>query len=104
MAKKQIEEVKVTETLSNPNKTISMSLLESYRRVLYQIKIFFDSIDFTQIEEMELKIKTAKSILDAGKVLGDSISSLDVLEEKVKRDEKETTVRKGTAETSLFEQ
>ena len=53
---------------------------------------------------MELKIKTAKSILDAGKVLGDSISSLDVLEEKVKRDEKETTVRKGTAETSLFEQ
>lgn len=87
----------------NPNKTISMSLLESYRRVLYEIKIFFDSIEFDKIEELELKIKTAKSILDAGKVLGDNISSLDVLEEKVKREEKENSVRRGGAETSMFE-
>jgi hypothetical protein len=96
------KEVKEKSTV-NPNKTISMSLLDSYRKVLYQIKIFFDSIDFENIEDLELKIKTAKSILDAGKVLGDNIRSLDILEEKVKKEEKENSVRKGGAETSLFE-
>jgi len=96
------KEVKEKST-TNPNKTISMSLLDSYRKVLYQIKIFFDSIDFDNIEDLELKIKTAKSILDAGKVLGDNIRSLDILEEKVKKEEKENSVRKGGAETSLFE-
>lgn len=104
MTKKQgVKDISQKGDIPNPNKTISMSLLESYRRVLYEIKIFFDSIEFDKIEELELKIKTAKSILDAGKVLGDNISSLDVLEEKVKREEKENSVRRGGAETSMFE-
>lgn len=104
MTKKQgVKDISQKGDIPNPNKTISMSLLESYRRVLYEIKIFFDSIEFDKIEELELKIKTAKSILDAGKVLGDNISSLDVLEEKVKREEKENSVRRGGSETSMFE-
>ncbi len=87
----------------NPNKNLSESLLDSYRRVLYEIKKFFDSIDFDTIEDPELKIKTVKSILDAGKILGENIKSLDILEEKVKKDESLTIKRKGSSETSLFE-
>ena len=87
----------------NLNKSVSMALLDSYRRVLYEIKKFFDSIEFDDIDDIELKIKLTTSILNAGEKIGKNIESLDKLEEKVIKEEKAMTTRKGTAETSLFE-
>lgn len=85
------------------NKTVAAELLVSYRRVLFEVKTFFDSVDFNDIDDIETKIKLTKSILDSGKALGDNIDSLDKLEEKVKRDQKEHETRKGGVEKSLFE-
>jgi len=88
----------------NINKTISMGLLESYRRVLYEIKKFYDSVDFDKYgDDVELKIKVMAAILKAGGSIGENIESLDKLEDKVKREERESISRKGQAATSLFE-
>ncbi len=89
--------------VDNPNKTLSMALLDSYRRVLYDIKKFWDSIDFDSIEDIEVKIKLQTAILSGGEKLGKNIESLDKLEDKVIREEKAMVSRKGQAETSLFE-
>lgn len=88
----------------NPNKTISLALLESYRKVLYEVKKFYDSVDFDNYgEDVELKIKVMTAVLKAGESLGKNIESLDKLEEKVIKEEKAQTHRKGSAETSRFE-
>jgi len=80
MAKKQ-EEVKV----DNPNKTVSMAILESYRGALYSVKGFFDqaSKDLASIEDIELQLKISLGICSLGEKLGKNIESLDKLEEKV---------------------
>lgn len=88
----------------NPNKTISMGLLDSYRTVLYEVKKFYDSVDFDKYgDDVELKIKVMTAVLKAGELLGKNIESLDKLEDKVIREEKALISRKGQAETSLFE-
>lgn len=99
MAKKE-EEVKK----DNPNKTVSMGLLASYRNVLYEVKKFYDSVNFDNYgDDIELKIKVMTAVLKAGESLGKNIESLDKLEEKVIKEEKAITSRRGVAETSLFE-
>lgn len=92
------------ENIQSSNKTISMALLESYRTVLYEVKKFYDSVDFDKYgDDVELKIKVMTAILAAGEKLGKNIESLDKLEDKVKRDERESITRKGQATTSMFE-
>ena len=92
------------EEKDNTNKNLSLDLLVSYRRALYEVKKFWDSIDFDSYgADIELKIKVQTAMLASGEKLGKNIESLDKLEEKVKRDEKATISRKGSAETSLFE-
>jgi len=88
--------------VNNPNKTVSMALLESYRRVLYQIKDFYDSIDMKNLD-LDMQLKVQKAVLEGGDKLGKNIESLDKLEEKVIKEEKAQTHRKGSAETSRFE-
>lgn len=89
--------------IDNPNKTLSMALLDSYRRVLYDIKKFWDSVDFESIDDIELKIKLQTAILSGGEKLGKNIESLDKLEDKVIREEKAMISRKGSADTAMFE-
>lgn len=88
----------------NPNKTISMELLSSYRNALYEVKKFYDSVNFdTYGNDIELKIKVMTAVLKAGESLGKNIESLDKLEEKVIKEEKSMVTRKGSAQTSLYE-
>ena len=90
---------------STVNTTVSTALLESYRKALYQVEQFYKSIDFQLYgDDIELKIKVTKAILEAGEKLGKNIESLDKLEDKVKREEKESIHRKGSSETSLMEE
>lgn len=101
MAKK----TKIEEDLGikiNENKTVSMALLASYRNVLYQIKDFYDSIDMKNLD-LDMQLKVQKAVLEGGDKLGRNIESLDKLEEKVRKEEKESIHRKGSAEQSLFE-
>lgn len=93
----------MAEKRSKQNQSISMALLESYREALYEIEKYFKSLKFDNIEDVEVKIKIAKSIMDIGEKIGKNIESLDRLEEKVKKEEKETVSRRGNAENSLFE-
>ncbi len=90
---------------SQVNTTVSTALLDSYRKSLYAIKQFFDTVT-TGISEMDIEtqIKVTKAILDAGEKIGKNIESLDKLEDKVKREERESISRKGSSETSLFEE
>lgn len=87
------------------NKTVSMAILDSYRDALYAVKGFFDkaSRDLKDIEDIELQLKISLGICTLGEKLGKNIESLDKLEEKVEKEESLNTKRKGSAESSLFE-
>ena len=90
---------------SEVNTTVSTALLESYRKALYEVEKFYKSINFELYgDDIELKIKVTKAILEAGEKLGKNIESLDKLEDKVKREERESISRRGNSETSLFEE
>lgn len=90
---------------SEVNTSVSMALLESYRKALYEVEKFYKSINFDMYgEDIELKIKVTKAILEAGEKLGKNIESLDKLEDKVKREERESVSRRGSSETSQFEE
>ena len=90
---------------SEINTTVSTALLESYRKALYEVEKFYKSINFELYgDDIELKIKVTKAILEAGEKLGKNIESLDKLEDKVKREERESISRRGHSETSLFEE
>lgn len=87
------------------NKTVSLALLESYRKSLYAIKDFLDraSKDIISIDDIELQLKISLGVTNLGKSIGPAIESLDKLEDKVQKEEALSTKRKGTAESSLFE-
>ena len=93
----------MAEKRSKQNQTISLVLLESYRRVLYEIKAFYDSVDFRKYD-IDTALKVQKAILDGGEKIGKNIESLDRLEDKVKKEEKESVSRRGNAENSMFEE
>ena len=92
----------MAEKRSKQNQTISLQLLESYRRVLYEIKAFYDSVDFSKYD-IDTALKVQKAILDGGEKVGKNIESLDRLEEKVKKEELELSSRRGKATSSMFE-
>ncbi len=100
MAKKETTSAKEK---NNINKTVSMGLLDSYRNALYEVKKFYDSVNFDEYEDIETKIKVMTAVLKAGESLGKNIESLDKLEDKVIREEKAAVTRRGSAETSMFE-
>lgn len=86
------------------NKTVSMGLLEAYRGALQEAEKFFRSVDFDKYgEDIELKIKVMTAVFKVGESLGKNIESLDKLEDKVKREQKESINRRGGSEGSLFE-
>lgn len=90
---------------SEVNTTVSTALLESYRKALYEVEKFYKSINFELYgDDIELKIKVTKAILEAGEKLGKNIESLDKLEDKVKREERESISRRGNSETALMEE
>lgn len=94
-----------TNKRSKDNTSVSMALLESYRKALYTIKDFFDSATRNLSElDIETQLKVAKGIADLGANIGKNIESLDKLEDKVKREERESISRRGHSETSLFEE
>ena len=101
MAKKKVIEEPIEPSL---NKNLSLGLLEAYRSALYEVEKFYRSVNFDQYgDDIELKIKVMSAVLKAGESLGKNIESLDKLEEKVKRDEKESSNRRGSAKSSMFE-
>ena len=90
---------------SKINTSVSMDLLESYRKSLYAVKNFLDNASANIADlDIETQIKVSKAISDLGKDLGKNIESLDKLEDKVKREERESVSRRGNSETSLFEE
>jgi hypothetical protein len=90
---------------SKINTSVSMDLLESYRKSLYAVKNFLDNASNNIADlDIETQIKVSKAISDLGKDLGKNIESLDKLEDKVKREERESVSRRGNSETSLFEE
>lgn len=93
----------MAEKRGKENQTISMALLESYRLALYEIEKYFKSLRFDNIDDVELRIKIAKSIMEIGEKIGKNIESLDRLEDKVKKEEKEMASRRGKATDSMFE-
>lgn len=93
----------MAEKRGKENQTISMALLESYRSALYEIEKYFKSLKFDNIDDVELRIKIAKSIMEIGEKIGKNIESLDRLEDKVKKEEKEMATRRGKATDSMFE-
>lgn len=105
MGKREIKE-EVNNKRSKANTTISSELLNSYRNSLYAIKGFLDraSRDLVDIDDIELQLKISQGIITLGKSIGANIESLDKLEDKVKREEKESIIIKGGREASLFEE
>lgn len=99
-------EDKSTNKRSKSNTSVSIELLESYRKSLYAIKDFLNnaSVQLNTIEDIELQMKISKGISDLGKDLGKNIESLDKLEDKVKREERESISRRGNSETALMEE
>ncbi len=88
---------------SKQSQSVSLELLESYRKALYNVKIFFDTVNIDSLEDPEVKAKMAKHIMEIGDKIGKNVESLDRLEEKVKREEKELSSRRGQANSSMFE-
>ena len=87
------------------NTSVSAALLDSYRKALYEVEKFYRSVDFDAYgEDIELKIKVMAAVLSAGERIGKNIESLDKLEDKVKREERESITRRGGSETSIFEE
>lgn len=86
------------------NKTVSKELLESYRKALYKVKSFFDSVE-TDFDDKEFDDKMAivESILKTGEKLGKNIETLAVLESKVEKEEMENNKRRGGGSSALFE-
>lgn len=100
---KKVVEERVTEGL---NKTVSMALLESYRKALYAVRDFLERAakDLNNIDDIELQLKISTGISKLGGDLGKNIESLDKLEDKVKREEKDAVSRRGDVSTSLYEE
>lgn len=96
---------KETSKRSKVNTSVSMALLESYRKSLYSVTNFFETAATNMAElDIETQIKVSKAILESGEKIGKNIESLDKLEDKVKREERESISRRGQSETSLFEE
>lgn len=102
ITKKQIDISKRSEV----NTSVSMALLTSYRKALYAVKDFFDSAskDLKGMEDIELQLKVSLGICSLGEKIGKNIESLDKLEDKVKREERESISRRGGSDSSLFEE
>lgn len=105
MGKKKVEEVDSSKR-SKANTSTAKDVLESYRKALMSIGEFFNqaSKDMSKIDDIEVQLKIAIGIANLGEKLGKNIESLDKLEDKVEREEKESTSRRGGQETSMFEE
>ena len=90
---------------SEANTSVSMALLVSYRKALYTVKDFFDTaVAELDKHDIEVQLKVSKGIVDLGEKIGKNIESLDKLEDRVKREERESISRRGSSETSQFEE
>jgi glycerol dehydrogenase-like iron-containing ADH family enzyme len=96
---------KQTVKRSELNTSVASALLSSYRSALYEIEKFYKSINLDNYgDDIEIKIKVTKAILEAGEKISKNIESLDKLEDKVKREERESISRRGGSETAIFEE
>ena len=103
--KQQKDKDKDISKRSAVNTSVAAALLDSYRKALYEVEKFYRSVDFDAYgEDIELKIKVMAAVLSAGERIGKNIESLDKLEDKVKREERESITRRGGSETSIFEE
>jgi len=91
---------------SEDNTSVAKAMLISYRKALYGVRDFFNdaAAQITTLDDIELKLKIAKGINDIGEKLGKNIESLDKLEDKVNKEERESISRRGGSESSLFEE
>lgn len=99
------KQVKEKNIVREGNKTVSMELLISYRKALYRIKEYFDSVEnFDMNEDIDKTMKVVASILKSGSELGKAFESLVVLEKKVQAEELEKSRVRGGAKLSLLEE
>lgn len=99
------KQVKEKNIVREGNKTVSMELLISYRKALYRIKEYFDSVEnFDMNEDIDKTMKVVASILKSGSELGKAFESLVVLEKKVQAEEAAMNKRRGSEATAMFEE
>lgn len=92
-------------TQKTKNKSVSEDLLSSYRKALYKIQQFFDSVEDLKFDEdnMAETMKVVSAVLAAGEKLGKNIETLSILEKKVQQEEATNSKIRGNAKLSLLE-
>jgi len=96
-------ELKKESKSKKANKTVAVELLDSYRKALYKVKEYFDSVEDIDMEDIDKAQKTMAFILKCGADLGKNIETLAVLEKKVASEEDSKTKVRGGAKLGLFE-
>lgn len=84
------------------NKTVSVELLESVRSALYKLKVYLDTIDFS--DEDSNTDKKAAIMMSIIEKIGKSFETLAVLEKKVQSEEMLNQRVRGGAKLSLLEE
>lgn len=86
------------------NKSVSVELLESYRKALYKVQEFFESVEsFDMDEDIDKTMKVVSSILKTGSELGKNIETLSILEKRVQSEEAIKSKIRGGGDLGLFE-
>lgn len=100
-----MSKLKKEETQKNKNKTVSEELLASYRKALYKIQQFFDSVEDLKFDEENIgeSMKIVSAVLAAGEKLGKNIETLSILEKKVQQEEATNSKVRGGAKLSMLE-
>jgi hypothetical protein len=86
------------------NKTLAVDLLDSYRKALYRVRDYFDSLNDIDEEDVDKTQKTMAFILKCGADLGKNIETLAVLEKKVQAEEATNSKIRGGSKLSLLEE
>lgn len=101
---KESEELKeAIEKYKELNRTTSLDLLESVRGLLYKSKEYFNSVQFDANGDATDELSKAAKVIDSAGKLGKLIETLNLLEEKVKKELTQKGARRGGVETAEFE-
>lgn len=84
-------------------KTPTMRLIKSAFNVLEETINYFNSVDYTERDNRGQPIYKVNDVTKAVSDLGKVTDSLEKLDEKVKKELKETAKARGGAESALFE-
>lgn len=96
--------VKAIKAFNKMQETRVSKLLDSVNTGLDKLRIYFDNIDFTELDPMTGKpINTTKDFLANVTGLEKSLDALKKLEDKVKKERQESSALKGDVEAGMFD-